>query len=310
MTSYPPFTVAISQAIPEYTDAAGSTAKAKRLIEEAAGRGASIVAFGEAWLPGYPYWRNARWTGTYATAREHYISSAIRIPGVETDILCETARACGIDVVIGVVEQERTAGSVYCTLLFISSEGEILGRHRKLKPTDSERRYWSDGDGEGLRVYERPYARISGLNCWEHLMMLPGYAIAAQGTQLHIAAWPNMANSGSELLSRAFAYQAGCYVLAAGGLGPSPAESPFEHATDLDDLIGDSCIIDPFGKVIAGPARGEECIMTAEISLEKVFAKKSMNDIGGHYARPDVFQFEVNRAKREAVRFRDDSPGE
>jgi predicted amidohydrolase len=86
--------------------------------------------------------------------------------------------------------------------------------------------YWSEGDATGLRVYERPYGRLSGLNCWEHLMTLPGYALAAQGTQVHVAAWPNMPTLASELLSRAYAYQAGCFVLCAGGLGPLPKEAP------------------------------------------------------------------------------------
>ena len=48
-------------------------------------------------------------------------------------------------------------------------------------------------------------------------MMLPGYALAAQGTEIHVAAWPTLDNaSKGELLSRAFAVQASCYVLAAG----------------------------------------------------------------------------------------------
>ncbi len=299
-------TLGVAQAAPEYFDSAASTEKACEWIAEAGRKGVDLLAFSETWLPGYPYWKNVPWTDAYKEARHRYISSAIRIPGQETEQLCAAAREAKLDLSIGVVEQEVTGGSVYCTLLFISNEGEILGRHRKLKPTDSERRYWSEGDAVGLRVYERPYGRLSGLNCWEHVMMLPGYTLAAQGTQFHLAAWPDMRGSGSQLMAQAFAFQAGCYVLSADGLGPAPGSTPFEeHANLLDSLTGESCIIDPMGKVLEGPVSCEEKLLLATVPLDKLLAKKSMNDIGGHYSRPDIFRLEVDRSPRERVVFRE-----
>ncbi len=134
-----------------------------------------------------------------------------------------STRRAGVDVVIGVAELDPVSrGTTYCTLVFISADGDILGTHRKLKPTYGERFAWGEGDGSGLRVHDRPYARISGLNCWEHNMVLPGYALMAQGTQLHVAAFPGYesASGGTRqtLLSRAFASQAAAYVMLVGGI--------------------------------------------------------------------------------------------
>jgi nitrilase len=197
MTKYSEFTLAAIQSAPVLLDREASTDKACRLIEEAAEKGATIAAFGEAWLPGYPFFTHAPPSPLWWKVAAEYFANAVEIPSPTTDRLCNSARRAGIDVVIGVAELDpHTRGTVYCTLLFISREGKLLGRHRhrhrhrQLQPTHAERSIWGDGDTKGLKVYERPYARISGLNCWEHQMMLPGYALAAQGTQVHVAAWP------------------------------------------------------------------------------------------------------------------------
>ena len=296
MPEFPEFTLAAVQAAPVYFDREASTEKACELIEQAAEQGADLAAFGETWLPGYPYWINDQASSLQRKARAAYIASAIEIPGPETDHLCAAARQAGIDVAIGVVELDpNTHGTVYCTLLFIGREGDILGRHRKLKPTDSERRVWGEGDGASLTVYERPYGRLSGLNCWEHKMVLPGYALMAQGTQIHVAAWPNMQRSGHDVLSRAFAYQAGCYVVSAGGVGRAE-DVPAEFAELAPPrLIGGSSIIDPWGRELATAASGEEMVITASGSLQQVLEAKSMSDVGGHYSRPDVLQLHVSR---------------
>jgi nitrilase len=300
------FRIAAIQAAPVFGDAAKSTAKACELIVEAASRGASIAGFGETWLPGYCRFVNAP-LGAQAKRQlqAQYLESAVDVPGPETDQLCAAARDAGIDIAIGVVERDPlTHGSVYCTLVFIGADGEILGKHRKLKPTYAERTAWAEGDGSGLRAIARPYARISGLNCWEHNMVLPAYALMADGTQVHVAAFPGYepappARSGTRqlLLSRAFASQAAAYTILAGGLlRPSDVADPDmrEAVAMLPPLTGDSYLIDPFGDVIAGPIEGEG-ILVAEASLDQVREAKAICDAAGHYSRPDVLQLVVNR---------------
>ena len=313
MTTYEAFTLAAVQAAPVYFDRDASTDKACRLIEEAGQAGADLADFGETWLPGYPFfaWKGPP-TPLWWQAAAEYLANAVEIPSPTTDRLCAAARRAGIDVAIGVAELDpRSQGTVYCTLLFIGREGRILGRHRKLKPTHMERAVWGEGDAVGLVVHQRPYGRLSGLNCWEHNIVLPGYALMAQGTQIHVAAWPGREPDAAPpapvsiwarqlLLSRAFASQAGCYVIVAGGLGR--LEDVPERFRDLFYVpyTGDSCIVDPRGEVIAGPVRGET-ILTATVTLEAVYAAKQGCDVGGHYSRPDVLQLLVNRQPLERL---------
>lgn len=311
-TTFPEFTLAAIQAAPVLLDRDASTDKACRLIEEAADLGATIAAFGETWLPGYPFFTHAAPSPLWWKAAAAYLASSIIIPSPTTDRLCETARRCGVDVVIGVVERDpNTHGSTYCTLLFIGREGKILGRHRKLKPTHNERSIWGEGDTVGLMAHERPYARISGLNCWEHQMMLPSYALAAQGTQIHIAAWPGRESDAPEepvsvwtrqlLLSRAFASQTGSYVIAVGGVRHQEDIPKDFDALCNREFTGDSYIIDPRGEIIAGPAEGET-ILIAKGSLEAVMAAKVGVDIAGHYSRPDQLQLHVDGQPLERIR--------
>jgi len=295
-----------------YFDRDASTEKACRLIEQAAEQGATLAAFSETWLHGYPVFAGSPPTALWWKAAAEYLANAVEIPNPTTDRLCAAARRAAIDVVMGVVElDKRTRGTVYCTLLFISREGEILGRHRKLKPTHFERTIWGEGDALGLKVYERPYGRLSGLNCWEHNIVLPGYVLMAQGTQIHVAAWPGREPHNAPeapislwprqlLLSRAFASQAGCYVMLTGGLRLAEHVPRRYREFHRIDATGDSYIIDPRGEVIAGPAQGET-ILTAQGSLEAVLAAKAACDVGGHYSRPDVLQLLVHRRPLERV---------
>jgi nitrilase len=301
------FRLAAVQAAPVFLDPEASVDKACSFIEQAGALGAQLVAFGETWLPGYPRFVNA--PVDIAVRREltaRYLAAAVEVPGPITNRLCTAAREAGTDVMIGVAELDPlTRGSTYCTLLLVSSEGTIVGRHRKLKPTSSERTVWGEGDGTGLRVHTRSYAAVSGLNCWEHNMVLPGYALMAEGTQVHVAAFPGYepppptrSSTRQLLLARAFASQAAAYVILVGGLlRPEDAADPAvqEVLATLPPLTGDSAIIDPTGEVIVQAEGGEERIIVADASLDAVRAAKAICDVGGHYSRPDVLKLWLNR---------------
>ncbi len=298
------FLLAATQAAPAYLDAITSLSKACDLIKEAGRKGADLIAFGETWLPGYPFFAFSGPSPIRWEAAEAYLSSAIEIPGKETDTLCAAAKAENIDVVIGVAElDQRTKGTTYCTMLAIGREGLILGSHRKLKPTMEERIVWGEGTGDDLYVYERHFARISALACWEHQMGLPGYALMAQGTQVHVAGWPGgdpetppkppaALWARQELLSRSFAAQGACYVVASGGL-ITPDDVPRRFRSLAYKGSGGTMIIDPRGEVVERAVKGKEMIIYHQASLSVVRGAKAANDITGHYARPDVFQLLV-----------------
>ena len=298
------FVIAAAQSAPVYFDRDASVEKACRLIAEAGKKGADLVAFGETWLPGYPFFAfagpsTARWDAT-----QEYLAQAVQIPGPDIDQICSAARAADTDVVIGVAELDpRTRGTVYCTILAIGREGRILGGHRKLKPTMNERTTWGEGSGDDLYVYDRPYGRMSALNCWEHQMVLPGYALMAQGTQVHVAAWPGgdpetppkppiSLWARQELLSRAFAAHGACYVVAVGGL-ITPDDVPERFRSLAYEGSGDSMIIDPRGEIVARAERGAETILTYTADHAVIRSAKAANDVAGHYSRPDIFQLLV-----------------
>lgn len=300
-----PFLVAAIQSAPHYLDVPASTEKACRLIAHAAETGAAVAGFPEAWLPGYPFFAAAGGGTDWWRAAARYLEASIEVPGPETKLLCSAARKAGIDVVIGVIERDSaTHGSVYCTILTITREGTLIGRHRKTRPTHVERAVWADGDASGLIVHPRAYGRLSSLNCWEHNSVLPGYALMTQGPQIHFALWPGREWSPPPpaptalfsrqlLLSRAFASQAGCYVVCVGGLRTKEdVPEAFRHLQTLD-TTGDSYIIDPRGEIVVGPAVGET-ILVAECNPELIWAAKVGCDPAGHYARKDLFEFRVH----------------
>ena len=193
---------------------------------------------------------------------------------------------------------------MYCTLVFISSDGEIIGKHRKLKPTYGERFAWGEGDGSGLRAWPRPYARISGLNCWEHNMVLPGYALIADGTQVHVAAFPGYESTRQLVLCRAFASQSAAYVVLAGGMidpgrcrGRRAARGDRRPAGDDRRQLHHRS--DRRGR--RRPGRRREIAARPRCRSPTIREAKALCDTAGHYTRPDVLQLRINRTPAARV---------
>jgi nitrilase len=298
-------TVAAAQHSSVFLDREASVAKACRLIAEAAARGAELLVFPEAFVPGYPDWvwtvPNSRGAVLNPLYQE-LLDNAISIPDESTEQLCEAARSAGILVAIGVNERnaEASGSSLFNTLLWISEDGEILGTHRKLMPTGGERTVWSQGDGRGLRSRDSAVGRIGGLLCWENYMPLARQALYQEGIEIHVA--PTWDSSEPWLLAmRHIAREGGVFVVSccqALRKDEIPDRYEFKELYPKDREwinAGNSCIVDPRGQLLAGPLSATQEILYAELDLSLVAAARRMFDPAGHYARPDVLRFSVNR---------------
>jgi predicted amidohydrolase len=306
------FVAAVVQAAPVYLDRDATVAKALRLIEQAAGEGARLIAFPETWIPGYPSWiyHEARWDEPRSKrAFAQLLHSSVHVPSPATDALCRAAREHGVHLVVGLdeLDGDYSGGTIYNSLLFVSDEGAILGVHRKLVPTHAERIVWGRGDGSTLHVFSTPLGRLGGLVCWEHWMPLARFAMHAKGEQVHVAVWPD-ADDVHHLASRHYAFEGRCYVLCAGAFAtardlPDGFELAEAMAVSGDDVLlpGGSGIIGPDGRWLAGPVDGCETIVYGEIDLARIAEEQQALDAAGHYNRPDVFHLTVDERPQPQV---------
>lgn len=297
----PPFLVAAVQISPAFLDRDATIDRACDAIARAAAGGARLVVFPEAFVPGYPLWVWSIAAGQTRDLRALYaelLDQAVTIPSTAVERLCEAARAAGIHVAIGVNERnvEASGTSLYNSLLFIGADGGILGVHRKLVPTAGERLVHAQGDGSSLTAYDTPLGRLGGLICWENYMPLARQALYSRGVHLYVApTW----DRGEPWLStlRHIAKEGRVYVIGCcSAMRPEdlPDRYAFKAAVPISPSgwinPGDSAIVDPDGKVLAGPLHEQQDMLFAEVDPERVMGPRWQLDVAGHYARPDVLE--------------------
>jgi nitrilase len=304
--------VAAVQASYVLMDRAATIDRVRALTAEAAAQGAQLVAFPEVFVPGTPIWIDTRpiWDGD----EDWFLllaENAVVVPGPATEELGAIARDHGVWVVIGVSEREQHGGTIYNTVLYLSPDGALAGRHRKLVPTGSERTVWGMGDGSTLRVVDTPFGRVGGLICWENYMPLARFYLYAQGVDLWIA--PTLAvGDGWIATLRHLARENRMFVM---GVNPvlraDQVPAAFPHREQLVPPAyleengpwleeGNTVIIGPDGGIIAGPVREKQGMLTADLDLGAALAWRRYMDPAGHYNRPDIFQLHVDTSPRSA----------
>lgn len=307
--------VAVVQAASVIMDLEASTEKAVSLTLEAGEKGAKIVVFPEAFIPAYP---RGLTFGTKVGSRSYegrkdwfrYWDNSIVVPSEETDKLGEAARKAGVYLVIGVIERdnENSGGTLYCSVLFFGPDGELLGVHRKLKPTASERLIWGEGDGSTLPVFDTPYGKIGALICWENYMPLARAAMYAKGVQIYIAPTAD-ARDAWQATIRHIALEGRCFVLSSNQyvtkeMYPTDLACYDDLASSPDEMCrGGSAIVGPLGDYIVEPVFGREEILYADLDIRDIAYSQFDFDVVGHYSRPDVFTLLVNEEKKENVKW-------
>ena len=299
--------VAAAQISPVFLNKSATVLKACDAIIEAGKNGCKLIVFPEAFISGYPDWVWLIPNSKGADLNELYIKlvdNAVAVPDDSTDKLCKAAREANINVVIGMHERnvETSGTSLYNSLLYISDKGEIIGKHRKLIPTGGERLIWAQGDGSTLKSHSTTAGKIGGLICWENFMPLARNAMYESGAQ--ILAAPTWDKSPNWLLSMQHnAREGGLFVISCCmALKMDDIPDTFEFKKLYPDgrewiNTGNSCIVGPNGKIIAGPLEAQKGLIYANINLDNIIAAKRMFDVVGHYSRPDVFKFKI-KSKR------------
>ena len=309
--------LAVVQAASVAFDLKRSLAKVKDLASDCRAHGARLALFPEAFLSGYPRGLSfGAVVGSRTPAgREDFrrcFASAIEVPGPDTDTLAAIARDNRLHLVIGVIEREHS--TLYCTVLFFSPEGQLLGKHRKLMPTASERLIWGCGDGSTLPVFATELGRLGAVICWENYMPLLRTAMYAKGIEIYCAPTADARDSWQATV-RHIAQEGRCFVLSCNQFARRkdyPSDYTTAFGDDPQSIVsrGGSCIVDPLGQVLAGPNFEAECILTADIDLADVARSRMDFDPVGHYSRPDIFRLDVDQTARPGVAFRDSAPAE
>ncbi|MGI6590857.1 MAG: carbon-nitrogen hydrolase family protein [Eggerthellaceae bacterium] len=313
------YKVAAMQASPVFLDLDATVEKGVKLIEEAARNGAQVVVFPEAFFPGYPYWI---WLGEPAPYGlpffERLYENSLEVPSPAIARLAKAARDNNIYVCASGTEKDR--GSLYLTQFWFDRCGNLMGKHRKIKPTGVERTIWGEGDGSMMQVFPTELGNLGGLMCWEHLMAVNHVVMDSLNEQVHAASWPAFAwdeasvhhYDTAEAASKIYAITTGTFVvlssevLSQDTIDIMCAGQKDEEYKRSIYKAGQACparIINPQGKIVSGDllTHDEEGIVYGEVNLDELADIKYHIDTAGHYSNPAVSRVIFDRRPMEMV---------
>ena len=306
--------IAVIQKPPALLDKQETLNRVVNYIDEAVSEGASLLVFPEAYVPGYPTWIwRLRPGGDMALSGEIHallLENAVDLAAADLQPVQDVAAGHGVTVVLGIneIDSAFSGTTIFNTVVVIGPRGSILNRHRKMMPTNPERMVWGMGDASGLRVVDTPAGRLGSLICWESYMPLARYALYAQDIDIYVA--PTWDTGESWLATmRHIAKEAGCWVIGTATAmqgSDIPDKLPGrDRLFNADEWIndGDAVVVKPMGAIAAGPLNREKGILYAEVDRQAARRARRSLDVTGHYSRPDIFSFSVNRKPLVPVDF-------
>ena len=310
--------LALPQLAPCWLNLEAGIERVVETIRTAAGEGADLIVFSEAFLPGYPFWLSAWGGAEFDSPRQkelfaHYANQAVSIESGALAPIADALRSAHMACYLGIVERpaDRGGHSLYCSQVYFDRQGNIGSVHRKLQPTYEERLVWSPGDGAGLRTHNLDPFVVGGLNCWENWLPLARAALYAQGENLHVACWPGSARNTQDITpvlakeGRSFVVSVSAVMRTEDVRDDMPFAAEIQAALKQTPADGGSCVANPRGDWLLEPVVGEIGIRYCHLDPNLVRQERQNLDSAGHYSRPDVLHLNVNRQRQSTCSFDD-----
>lgn len=293
--------VGLVQESPVFFNKVETISKIEQITKTYAAKGCDLLVFPESFIPGYP--RGFTFGATIGSRSEkgrklyaEYYENSINVQSEDLKRLEDISKKNKTYLVIGVTEKDDISGSLFCSMLYISPTSGLLGTHRKIKPTGTERIVWAEASGESLTTYQTKIGKLGGLICWENYMPLARMSMYRKGVEIYIAPTADAREEWTSTM-RHIALEGRCYVLGCNqyftkSMYPESYQSLVAHEPETM-CRGGSVIVAPNGKILAGPLYDKAGVVVAEIDLEEIQLNKLDFDVIGHYARNDIFEFDV-----------------
>ena len=291
--------VGLVQESPIFFDKSKTIDKLESLTKQYANQGCDLLVFPESFIPGYPrgFSFGAKIGSRTAEGRKlyaEYRDNSIDLKSTDLKRLENIAKSNGIYLVIGVTEKEDANGSLYCSMLYISPTKGLLGVHRKIKPTGTERIVWNEASGESLVTFQTKLGKLGGLICWENYMPFARMAMYLKGVEIYIAPTADSREVWMATMKH-IALEGRCFVLGCNqyftkSMYPKKYRQLLENEPE-DICRGGSIIVSPLGEVLAGPLLNEAGVLVTEIDLDEIPSSKLDFDVVGHLCKKRYFSF-------------------